>query len=242
MLKRIAKEFPALADGEMVLLDENYAPFGRKKYFEGRYRPLHLDTAQEAYRGILQGKPEKVPEAGERGQRDGEAAAKYEEVPYLTQEIPGKAVYNRIIALACRFDVYKYISGHCELGHFVNSEHPGLFTYIGDPADFLKEFHDSGIALAEGEYPLIYEKCLITTRGCYQEDKKLKPWDEVAFSIRLTVLNGMELYMNETKIAEFQGQFEDAAYVETLPGQEQEMELHKEAVRLIEFLRELKRL
>ena len=105
---------------------------------------------------------------------------------------------------------------------------------------FLKEVRDSGIALSEGEYPLIYEKCLMTTKGCYGEDKKLQPWHKVDFSIRLTVLNGMELYLNDTKIAEFKGQFEDAAYVETLSGQEQEMELHKEAVRVIEFLRELK--
>lgn len=45
--------------------------------------------------------------------------------------------------------------------------------------------------------------------------------------------------MNEKKIAEFKGQFEDDAYVEALPDQEQEMEVHREAVRVIEFLREL---
>ena len=62
------------------------------------------------------------------------------------------------------------------------------------------------------------------------------------FSVKLTVLNGLELLVNEKKIAEFQGQFEDAAQVESLPGQEQEMEVHREAVRMIEFLRELKKL
>ena len=263
VLQRIAEQFPALADGEMILLDENYAPFGRKKYFENRYKPLNLDTAQEEYRNILQGKQgkseitqgkqekpnivqgrsENTPEDGEGSERCAEGPKQGMEegkMPFLAQEIPGKDAYNRMIALACRFDVYKYISAHCELGHFVNSEHPGLFTYIGDSTDFLKEVRDSGIALFEGEYPLIYEKCLMTTKGCYGEDKKLLPWDKVDFSIRLTVLNGMELYLNDTKIAEFKGQFEDAAYVETLSGQEQEMELHKEAVRVIEFLRELK--
>lgn len=235
VLKRIAKQFSDLKGGEMILLDENYAPFGRKKYFENRYKPLNLDTAQEEYRNILQRKPEEgnISKAG---------AGCEGEVPFLTQAIPGKDVYNRVIALACRFDVYKYISGHCELGHFVNADHPGLFTYIGDKADFLKEFRDSGIALSDGEYPLIYEKYLITTRGCYLEDKKLLTWDEVQFTVKLTVLNGLELFMNGTKIAEFKGQFEDAAYVESLPGQEQEMELQKEAVRIIEFLRELKKL
>ncbi len=243
VLKRIAKQFPTLANGEMILLDENYAPFGRKKYFESRYKPLNLDTKQEDYRNILQGKPENAPEEYKRNtETDTEYEREEGKIPLLVQEIPGKDVYNRMIALACRFGVYKYISSHCELGHFENSEHPGLFTYIGDPVDFLKEFHDSGIALSEGEYPLIYEKCLITTKGCYCEDKKLQPWDQVEFSIRLTVLNGMQLFMNETKVAEFQAQFEDADYVETLPGQEQEMETHKEAVRIIEFLRELKNL
>lgn len=238
VLKRIAKEFPALASGEMILLDENYAPFGRKKYYESRYKPLNLDTAQEEYRNILQGKPEEALEAEERNEEDG---AGYEgEIPFLTQKIPGKDAYNKMIALACRFHVYKYISSHCELGHFVNSEHPGLFTYIGDSENFLKEFHDSGITLSEGEYPLIYEKCLITTNGCYDGDKKFLPWEKVNFTIGLTILNGMELFMNGAKIAEFKGQFDDAAYVETLPGQEQEMELHKEAVRVIEFLRALK--
>jgi len=240
VLKRIARQFPALANGEMILLDENYAPFGRKKYFENRYKPLNLNTAQDEYRNILQGKPKEERKAAEPDKR--EAKTSERDVPLLTQEIPGKAVYNRMIALACRFDVYKYISGHCELGHYVNSEHPGLFTYIGDPTDFLKEFHDSGIALSEGEYPLIYEKCLITTMGCYNEDKKLLTWDKVEFSVRLTVLNGLELFMNDTKIAEFKAQFENAAYVETLPDQEQEMAVHREAVRMIEFLRELKNL
>lgn len=46
--------------------------------------------------------------------------------------------------------------------------------------------------------------------------------------------------MNETKIAEFKGQFEDTGRMESLSDPEQEMELHKEAVRIIEFLRELK--
>lgn len=50
----------------------------------------------------------------------------------------------------------------------------------------------------------------------------------------------MELFVNGTKIAEFKGHFENPAYVEGLPAQEQEMELQKEAVRLIEFLRKLK--
>ena len=62
------------------------------------------------------------------------------------------------------------------------------------------------------------------------------------FSVALTALNGLELFLNGKKIAEFKGQFENAAYVESLPGQEQEMELQKEAVRMIEFLRELKNL
>lgn len=225
VLKRMAQEFPDLANGEMILLDENYAPFGRKKYFESRYQPLNLNTMQEKYRNILLEKPKMT---------QGEA-------PLLAQEIPGKDVYNRMIALAYRFGVYKYISCHCELGHFVNSDHLGLFTFIGDSTEFLKEFHDSGIALSEGEYPLIYEKYLITTNGCYDKDKKLITWDKMEFSVRLTVLNGLELFVNETKIAEFKGQFDDAAYVESLTGQEQEIELHKEAVRVIEFLRELKR-
>lgn len=253
VLKRIARQYPDLGNGEMILLDENYAPFGRKKYFESRYKPLNLDTAQQEYRNVLQGELQPgEKEAGACGRQGKKAAvadagavqtdAGKEEAPLLTQDIPGKDVYNRMIRLACRFEVYKYISGHCELGHFVNSEHPGLFTYIGDPTDFLKEFRDSGIQLSEGEYPLIYEKFLITTRGCYGDDKKLLPWDKVEFSIRLTVLNGMELIMNGTKIAEFKAQFEDAAYVEELPAQEQEMELHREAVRMIEFLRELKKM
>ncbi len=227
VLKRIAKQFPTLAPGEMILLDENYAPFGRKKYYESRYEPLNLDTAQEEYRNILQEGQEEVQE-GE------------ESLPCSEKKISGKDVYSRMAELAYRLDVYQYIGSHCELGHFVNSEHPGLFTCIGDPEDFPKELNDSGIVLSEGEYPLIYEKYLITTKGCYGADRRLQPWDEVNFSIRLTVLNGMELLVNGTKIAEFKGHFENPAYVEGLPAQEQEMELQKEAVRVIEFLRKLK--
>ena len=40
VLKEIAQRFPELGNGDMVLLDENYVPFGKKNYMDSDYRPL----------------------------------------------------------------------------------------------------------------------------------------------------------------------------------------------------------
>ncbi|MDE5717555.1 MAG: DUF3239 domain-containing protein [Lachnospiraceae bacterium] len=40
VLKEIAQKFPDLGNGNMILLDENYIPFGKKNYMDSNYQPL----------------------------------------------------------------------------------------------------------------------------------------------------------------------------------------------------------
>ena len=45
VLKEVARQFPDLGNGNLILLDENYVPFGKKNYMDGNYKPLN----EEAY-------------------------------------------------------------------------------------------------------------------------------------------------------------------------------------------------
>ena len=41
VLKEIAQKFPDLGNGNMILLDENYVPFGKKNYMDSNYQALN---------------------------------------------------------------------------------------------------------------------------------------------------------------------------------------------------------
>lgn len=41
ILKEIAQKFPDLGNGNMLLLDENYLPFGKKNYMDSNYQTLN---------------------------------------------------------------------------------------------------------------------------------------------------------------------------------------------------------
>ncbi|MCM1257450.1 MAG: DUF3239 domain-containing protein [Roseburia sp.] len=41
VIKEIAEKFPDLKNGEIILMDENYVPFGRKDYLDSNYKPLN---------------------------------------------------------------------------------------------------------------------------------------------------------------------------------------------------------
>ncbi len=226
VLREIAERFPEMENEDIILLDENYNPFGKKNYMDSDYQPLPMETGKGG------GKPSGL----QKDSGDGEEMAEME-IPYLTQDIPGKDAYNKMIEAACRHHVYEYISSHCEYGHVVYPEHPGLFTYIGDSLEFLEEFNQSKISLEEGEYPLIYERCLVTNKGCHVK-KKFLPWNEVDFSVKVNSINGLELYMNGDKVAEFEAHFEGDP--KAMPEQQKKMAAQKDAGRLVDFLQELK--
>ena len=40
VLKEMAEKFPDLKNGEIIMLNENYEPFGRKDYLDSNYKPL----------------------------------------------------------------------------------------------------------------------------------------------------------------------------------------------------------
>lgn len=227
VLREVAERFPTLEDEEIILLDENYIPFGKKQYMDSDYQPLNMEEM-----GMDDGKSSRHQEAS--GERD---SGEEMEIPYLTQDIPGKDANNKMIEAACRHHVYEYISSHCEYGHVLYAEHPGLFTYIGDSLKFLEEFYQSKISLAEGEYPLIYEKCLVTTRGCYYK-KKFLPWSEVNFAMKVNVIHGLEWYLNGNKVAEFAAHFQGDP--KAMSDRQKEMAAQKDAGRLLEFLQEIK--
>ena len=110
VLKRIANQFPDLKNSEIVLLDENYNPFGIKHHDADGYIPLGMETPLD--RAFC------APPAGQYkkpGSQD-EKNTKEADIPYITLDIPGKDVYNKMIRLAFNHNAYRYISGHCEYG------------------------------------------------------------------------------------------------------------------------------
>lgn len=233
VLRRIASQFPDLKNSEIVLLDENYIPFGIKHHDSDGYTPLNLETPLK--RDFSAPPAEQYKRPGSKNEKDSDEA----DIPYITQDIPGKDIFNKMIKLAFNHNAYQYISGHCEYGPVIIAEHPGLFTYIGDQAQFLEYVHSSNISLQEGEYPLIYEKCLVTTRGCYK-DGNLLPWDNVKFSVKFNSLNGIKLYLNDEKFAEFSTHMDNYITTEGMSALEVQMLLHNEALNVLGFLQELK--
>lgn len=230
VLKQVAEQFPDLKDEEMILLDENYKPIGRKYYWSDDYTCLEAEekNGNKTETESVQTRPHIYKKQDQQ------------EI-LLEKDVPGKEVYNNMIKLACRLKVYDYISGHCESGRITNYKHPGLFTYIGDPISFLEELHEDKTGLQQGEYPLILEKYLITTRGCYV-GKRLLPWNEVEFSVKFNFENGIKLYMNGKKIAEFVSHLEGYSNWEQMTEEEKKEYAKKESDRLLEFLGELRNL
>lgn len=45
VLREIAERFPELGNGDMVLLDEHYVPFGKKNYMDSDYKPLEKEPS-----------------------------------------------------------------------------------------------------------------------------------------------------------------------------------------------------
>lgn len=228
VIKNIAEQFPSLANGEIVLLDDNYIPFGIKHSEESSYTPLNLETPLNKDFGAPPAM--QYRKTGRKNTEDN--------ITYITQDIPGKDIYNKMINLAHTHNVYQYISGHCEYGPAIMAQNTGLFTYIGDNASFLEYVHKSGITLQAGEYPLIYQKFLITTRGCYK-DGTLIPFNQLKFSVKFSSLNGIKLYINNEKFAEFDTCFDSYKNIEKLPGMELKIILHNEALNLLGFFQEL---
>lgn len=47
VLKEIAGQFPNLEDQDIILLDKNYVPFGKKKYIDSGYQPLNTEPKEQ---------------------------------------------------------------------------------------------------------------------------------------------------------------------------------------------------
>lgn len=236
VLQKIAAQFPDLRNGDMILLDDDYVPFGIKSANDGGYTPLNLKTPLSSNFNAALADQYKKPEDRRKG--DMEEA----DIPYLAEDIPGKDIYNKMIKLAYRCDVYKYISGHCEYGPTVTAVHPGLFTYIGDGAQFLEYVHGSGISMQEGEYPLIYGKYLVTTKGYYKDGRQLISWSQMKFSAKFNSADGIILYLNDDKFAEFSTHMESYRDMETMSPLERQMVLQNEAFHVLQFLQGLESL
>lgn len=235
VLRKIANQFPNLKNSEIVLLDENYTPFGIKHHDADSYIPLNLVTPLN--KDFCAPPAQQYKKTGSQDEKN----VKEADIPYITLDIPGKDIYNKMVKLAFNHNAYQYISGHCEYGPVIIAEHPGLFTYISDQAQFLEYVHGSNISLQEGEYPLIYEKCLVTTKGCYK-DGKLLPWNNIKFSVKFNSLDGIKLYLNDEKFAEFSAHIDNYISIENMSALEKQMILHNEALHVLEFLQELQNL
>ena len=232
VIRKIAERFPSLKNGEMVLLDENYLQFVIKHSEDSGYTPLKLETPINKDHGVPPA--EQYKKAGKKDIEEGD-------IPYIAEDIPGKDIYNNMIKLAFLHKVYPYISSHCKYGPVIMPDNSGLFTYIGDKNEFLEHVHSSNISLSEGEYPLIYQKFLITTKGCYKNGKLLT-WNQMKFTVKFNSINGMILYINKEKFAEFSIQAGNYKNIENMSKMEIQMILHGEALHVLEFLQELENL
>ncbi len=45
VLKEVSQQFADLGNGYLILLDENYIPFGKKNYMDSNYKPLNAEAA-----------------------------------------------------------------------------------------------------------------------------------------------------------------------------------------------------
>lgn len=178
VLKKISAAFPDLKPEQMLLLDASYVPTGVKNDWEDKYQPVVTERTFRQY-------PKSDPE-----------------VSYITEDIPAASVYNKMIELAKRHQVYEYISTHCKERDYAPLSNPGYFTYIGDPLTFLEALGDRNITLAEGEYPLLAGIMLMTTKGCWKK-KEFIPWQEITLEAELSSVGGIETRVNGKCIVEF---------------------------------------
>ncbi len=68
------------------------------------------------------------------------------------------------------------------------------------------------------------------------------PWDSIKFSVKFNILDGIKLYLNDEKFAEFSINFENYKSTENMSKLEVQMVLHNEALHILEFLQELQSL
>lgn len=227
IIRRVAEEFPDLKNGQIVILNENYEPVGKKFFWQ-----TDMDPLKEAEGEQTLGRTEE--EAGNR-----EYCKKPQQQPLLAADMPGKEVYERFVQLACRHQVYDYISGHCKNGSIGSCEHPGFFNYIGDPVKFPQELHENKYALQEGEYPLFMEKYLATTRGFYRK-KKFITWRDAEITVKANFLDVIKVYVNGNFCTEFSSNIKGYEGWEQLTEEDKPRIAKLEAKRVEEFLQDIK--
>ena len=68
------------------------------------------------------------------------------------------------------------------------------------------------------------------------------PWNNIKFSVKFNSLDGIKLYLNDEKFAEFSTHIDGYGSMENMSGLEKQMVLHNEALHVLEFLQELQNL
>lgn len=216
VIKKTAAEFPNLKDGEIVLLDENYKPFGKLDFMDENYAPLNEEDADEMLR-------KKYPK-------------KTQDAPLIEKDIPGKEIYNKMIQLACRHKVYEYISKPAD---GKKDKIPAFNTYLCDPMEFLQELQRKDILLSQGEYPLLKDYYLITTKGCHLK-KKFVPWSDMEIKVKPNMVQYIKTTVNGTCVADFASQTVGYENAEQMTEEEKVKIAKWESERIAAFLAELK--
>lgn len=234
IIKQVAEQFPDLKDGQLVILDENYEPIGIRYYWQTGLDPIPK-SGDEKEQSILQ---EQADGTEEKQQREYVKKPQTAELN-LRFDKPGRDVYERFAALACRHLTYDYISRHCKYGSISNCSHPGFFTYIGDPVEFPREVKECKVSLQSGEYPLFKGNFLATNRGLYRK-KEFIPWREAEVTFKIDFLDNIKVYVNGKYCTEFEPNLKGYEGGEEIPEEDKKLIAGMEIQRLEAFFREIK--
>lgn len=217
ILKKISADFPDLKPDQLLLLDASYQPIGIKQSWEDDYVPVVTEAVLSRY-------PKSYPD-----------------ITRITDDIPAASIYNKMIELAERHQVYEYISTHCRERDYAPLSNPGYFTYISDPLTFLEALGDRNITLAEGEYPLLAGIMLMTTKGCWRK-KEFIPWQDITLEAEISSLGDIETSVNGKCIAAFKPNTEYYLNKGSFTKDDMAVIRQIELKRIRGFLQELKEL
>lgn len=215
ILKKIGAAYPDLKPDHILILDEFYQPLGIKHYLDSEFVPVITEKILDQY-------PKTTPE-----------------VPHISDEIPAASVYNKMIDLALKYQVYEYISTHCKGQEYAQLSNPGYFTYIGDPMTFLEAMKENNIAMTEGEYPLIAGSMVLTTKGCWKK-KNFTPWEEIQLEAVISSFGEIDTMVNGKNFAAFKVNTQYYQNSASFTKKELSIIRQIETDRLNQFLQELK--
>lgn len=217
LLQSLAQN-PYLSEQDcMLLLDEDYTPFGYLNDSDEDYELCLNDTIRRKY------------------------SKEETQIHYITKNIRAAGFYNEMIDLARQHQVYEYISTHCEDGDHLYYTNSGYFTYMSDARAFIDALKKRRIKLDKEEYPLLGGVVLITSKGCWMK-KKFYPWSQVEIGACLDAEGDIETLVNGKRTAVFPCSLDYYTCSSDIKEEDLEWIARLECERINNFLQDLKAL